>query len=122
MTPQLQQAIRLLAMSNAELGDFVEAEIEKNPLLRLEEGEGPAEGPASPAPPEGPRATDRTVEDHALMEQTFDSGAENLVDPSPSDGPSPFSLPADRGTTRSFGGKETISARCWRRRSACAKA
>ena len=33
MTPQLQQAIKLLQMSNMELGDFVEQEIEKNPLL-----------------------------------------------------------------------------------------
>ena len=33
MTPQLQQAIKLLQMSNQELGEFVAAEIEKNPLL-----------------------------------------------------------------------------------------
>lgn len=39
MTPQLQQAIRLLQMSNLELGDYVEQEIEKNPLLeRVDEG------------------------------------------------------------------------------------
>jgi len=30
MTPQLQQAIKLLQMSNLELGDFVAQEIEKN--------------------------------------------------------------------------------------------
>jgi RNA polymerase sigma-54 factor len=33
MTPQLQQAIKLLQLSNLELSEFVEAEIEKNPLL-----------------------------------------------------------------------------------------
>jgi RNA polymerase sigma-54 factor len=33
MTPQLQQAIKLLQMSSAELQSFVEAEIERNPLL-----------------------------------------------------------------------------------------
>ncbi len=33
MTPQLQQAIKLLQMSNFELQEFVEAELEKNPLL-----------------------------------------------------------------------------------------
>lgn len=33
MTPQLQQAIKLLQMSNQELGDFVAQEIEQNPLL-----------------------------------------------------------------------------------------
>jgi RNA polymerase sigma-54 factor len=39
MTPQLQQAIKLLQMSNQELSDFVETEVEQNPLLeRPEEG------------------------------------------------------------------------------------
>ncbi len=33
MTPQLQQAIKLLQMSNLELTDYVEAELERNPLL-----------------------------------------------------------------------------------------
>src|SRR5690606_41566779 len=33
MTPQLQQAIRLLQYSNLELNAFVEAELERNPLL-----------------------------------------------------------------------------------------
>ena len=33
MTPQLQQAIKLLQMSNLELSQFVETEIERNPLL-----------------------------------------------------------------------------------------
>lgn len=33
MTPQLQQAIKLLQMSNQELSDFVAGEVEQNPLL-----------------------------------------------------------------------------------------
>jgi RNA polymerase sigma-54 factor len=37
MTPQLQQAIRLLQLSNVELCSFVEAEVERNPLLEAEE-------------------------------------------------------------------------------------
>ncbi|MBI1215240.1 MAG: RNA polymerase factor sigma-54 [Alphaproteobacteria bacterium] len=37
MTPQLQQAIKLLQMSNLELSEFVEAELEKNPLLERDE-------------------------------------------------------------------------------------
>lgn len=37
MTPQLQQAIKLLQMSNLELAEFVEAEIEKNPLLERDD-------------------------------------------------------------------------------------
>src|SRR5688572_6927422 len=37
MTPQLQQAIRLLQLSNLELGLFVENELERNPLLEHDE-------------------------------------------------------------------------------------
>src|SRR6185295_13277549 len=39
MTPQLQQAIKLLQMSNFELQTFVEAELERNPLLEQEESD-----------------------------------------------------------------------------------
>ena len=54
MTPQLQQAIKMLQLSNLELSEFVDAEIEQNPLLELGERE-PDEGPArdEPAAPEG---------------------------------------------------------------------
>lgn len=38
MTPQLQQAIKLLQMSNLELSEFIEAELEKNPLLERDDG------------------------------------------------------------------------------------
>jgi RNA polymerase sigma-54 factor len=37
MTPQLQQAIKLLQLSNVELQEFVEGELERNPLLEREE-------------------------------------------------------------------------------------
>lgn len=37
MTPQLQQAIRLLQLSNIELCQFVETELERNPLLEMDE-------------------------------------------------------------------------------------
>src|SRR4029077_2296013 len=37
MTPQLQQAIKLLQLSNLELADYCEAELEKNPLLEHDE-------------------------------------------------------------------------------------
>jgi len=37
MTPQLQQAIKLLQMSNMELTAFVEQELEQNPLLERED-------------------------------------------------------------------------------------
>lgn len=37
MTPQLQQAIKLLQLSNIELSQFVETELERNPLLERDE-------------------------------------------------------------------------------------
>ncbi len=50
MTPQLQQAIKMLQLSNLELTEFVEAEIEQNPLLEHGEGDG-GEAPASEPDP-----------------------------------------------------------------------
>lgn len=40
MTPQLQQAIKMLQLSNLELADYVDAEIEQNPLLERTESDG----------------------------------------------------------------------------------
>ena len=37
MTPKLQQAIKLLQLSNLELSEFVEQELENNPLLERED-------------------------------------------------------------------------------------
>jgi len=50
MTPQLQQAIKLLQLSNMELAAFVDAELERNPLLEREESEEPASAPSGEAP------------------------------------------------------------------------
>jgi RNA polymerase sigma-54 factor len=51
ITPQLQQAIKLLQMSNLELEAFVEAELERNPLLQRDEREFEAdEAPVEAAP------------------------------------------------------------------------
>ena len=38
MTPQLQQAIKLLQLSTVELAAFVEQQLAENPLLQREEG------------------------------------------------------------------------------------
>ncbi len=43
ITPQLQQAIKLLQLSNLELEAVIEAELERNPLLQREDGDGPAD-------------------------------------------------------------------------------
>jgi RNA polymerase sigma-54 factor len=55
MTPQLQQAIRLLQLSNIELGLFVETELERNPLLERDEAE--------PEPSEEAPRREETAED-----------------------------------------------------------
>src|SRR6218665_2794049 len=63
MTPQLQQAIKLLALSNLELEAFIGSELERNLLLEagaepaqpareqseLPDGAEPRSGPAAPA-------------------------------------------------------------------------
>ena len=64
ITPQLQQAIKLLQLSNMELDAFVEAELEKNPLLQREDGEPGGEADA-------PREVSA---DHDATEMTFDEG------------------------------------------------
>jgi RNA polymerase sigma-54 factor len=62
MTPQLQQAIKLLQLSNLELADFVEQALEQNPLLEREDGtRDGAEGEAM-AQVEG----DQRVDDESL--------------------------------------------------------
>jgi len=38
MTPQLQQAIKLLQLSNVELAEYCEQELERNPLLERDDG------------------------------------------------------------------------------------
>ena len=56
MTPQLQQAIRLLQLSNMELTEFVDSELERNPLLEREEqtlAQKTGEEPVAEAPGEG---------------------------------------------------------------------
>ena len=65
MTPQLQQAIRLLALSNLEVEGFIAEEIEHNPLLEssaADEGEGPvAEREPVPELREEPASADELL-------------------------------------------------------------
>lgn len=49
MTPQLMQAIKLLQLSNIDLVAYVEAELERNPLLERDEGDRPERGEAEAA-------------------------------------------------------------------------
>jgi RNA polymerase sigma-54 factor len=57
MTPQLQQAIRLLQLSNLELNAYVDQELERNPLLeREDEAASLAPQPVADTGPEAPDA------------------------------------------------------------------
>ena len=63
MTPQLQQAIRLLALSNLEVEGFIAEELERNPLL--DSGGSADDGPSEPADPDAaaPRDEAATVDE-----------------------------------------------------------
>ena len=66
MTPLLQQSIKLLQYSNLELNAFVEAEVEKNPLLERDTGSQNEDSGNQPSPPEEPppgNSVDRTLSD-----------------------------------------------------------
>ena len=58
MTPQLQQAIKLLQLSNMELTEFVDGELERNPLLERDEGDGDAPPDGVDRAEDAPRAGD----------------------------------------------------------------
>ncbi len=65
MTPQLQQAIRLLQLSNIELNAFVEAELERNPLLEREE--------VAPERGDGPEGAEPAIADSSAADLDFNS-------------------------------------------------
>jgi RNA polymerase sigma-54 factor len=58
ITPQLQQAIKLLQLSNLDLLTFVEREIEQNPLIEWDEREGGDGGDKSAEPAAAEPAND----------------------------------------------------------------
>ncbi len=81
MTPQLQQAIRLLALSNVEIEAYIAGELERNPLLEIGreatgdapggEGAGEAGGAGTgedfaPAPGGAEASSDRMMRDDAV--------------------------------------------------------
>ena len=74
MTPQLQQAIKLLALSNLELEAVVAEEVAKNPLLEAQGGEEEAEpGDAAPS------SYDEDAEGGDSNEAPDDPGADEQI-------------------------------------------
>lgn len=80
MTPQLQQAIRLLQYSNQELNAFVETELERNPLLeRADEEGGRQEGGSAAGAADGVDATGPSAgEDWGALETADRKAAASL--------------------------------------------
>jgi RNA polymerase sigma-54 factor len=79
MTPQLQQAIKMLQLSNLELADFVDAEIEQNPLL--ERGEREPDEP--PVAADAAAAAEADEPWHAAAGAEGDGSAEFAGDAAP---------------------------------------
>ncbi len=112
MTPQLQQAIRLLQLSNIELNAFVEAELERNPLLEREEADnaGPSSSkedhtPENKAETERADSADLDFEGGAVdYTGTFDTEIENVYPEAPSTDFGPDQLGSWAGVGRSPGG------------------
>jgi RNA polymerase sigma-54 factor len=73
MTQALQQSIKLLQYNSIELREFVEGELEKNPLLQEGEAEGdaPIDAEAAPVESDEPREAD-FGEDQAFDSSSFD--------------------------------------------------
>ncbi|KPF96952.1 RNA polymerase sigma-54 factor [Rhodopseudomonas sp. AAP120] len=114
MTPQLMQAIKLLQLSNLDLATFVEDELEKNPLLdratdtpeapvagepamergdvggdEFGSGEGGGEGGEFAAPDSFEPGTEewmhRDLGSRSDIEQTLDTGMENVFPEEPAE-------------------------------------
>ena len=95
MTPQLQQAIKLLALSNLEIEGFIAEELERNPLLETAGDDEGGPGDLPPPAPDEPRDAEPPSADQLLAgndgdrEAQLDIDYETLSDDGPADrGPS----------------------------------
>jgi RNA polymerase sigma-54 factor len=109
MTPQLQQAIKLLQLSSLELSTYVETELEQNPLLELDERENDNQREADREQPaaegdEGEAGEAGEQDDVPDSPDTAElTGAETI----PTDGESP--LDADYGNVYEQDGVVDVS-------------
>jgi RNA polymerase sigma-54 factor len=112
MTPQLQQAIRLLQLSNMELMQYVETELERNPLLESDESSDGPVRPEADATPEYAKSDDPPAngEDNWLdlgkpvadPEGTFDTDYDNVY---------PDSAPSEQGGDQGQSGWANVRQR-----------
>jgi RNA polymerase sigma-54 factor len=101
ITPQLQQAIRLLQLSNLELHAFLEREIEQNPFVEWEEGSGDEGGKDAPS--------QETPEAHSGSELADFAGNDNTQSPIVETGDSDDAFHS--GAELSIGAYEGLSTR-----------
>src|SRR6185312_2836652 len=73
MTPQLQQAIKLLQLSNIELAEYCEQELERNPLLERDDRDSAPTGESTDAAAEN-TAGERA--DEALSREDFSKASD----------------------------------------------
>jgi len=76
MTPQLQQAIKLLQLSNMELASFVEAELERNPLLERADADEAAGASGESLPSKDDSEADGATASRAETESDAADGEE----------------------------------------------
>jgi RNA polymerase sigma-54 factor len=76
MTPQLQQAIKLLALSSLEIEAFIAEEIERNPVLETGNNDGGSEPPMDEFPQAASQDTERASDD--VFRADGQSGSEAL--------------------------------------------
>ena len=124
MTPQLMQAIKLLQLSNLDLVAYVEAELERNPLLdrSAEDERAPAEAGAEPTPDQTPMAGDgwnagETEASHNRIEDALDARTEDVFPdhaevarPRAAEGPAGYSEWATVGTGGRDDGEYNLEA------------
>jgi RNA polymerase sigma-54 factor len=83
MTPQLQQAIKLLQLSNVELAEYCEQELERNPLLERDDrdhaGDGEREAVEAPAKSES-LDTELARDDFSKVADMDGAAHDNLYD------------------------------------------
>ena len=96
MTPQLQEAIKLLQMSNIELTAYVEEELEQNPLLERDDAN---RDDAAPPPKPNGLADDSGAADDSGLDDGADSPADSMelanADSMPAEGDSPLDTDYD---------------------------
>ncbi len=78
MTPQLQQAIKLLQLSNLELAEYVDDQLEQNPFL--ERDETPLDGPAERRGEKSPDAEAKPAAETGAVDQANPSETRESLD------------------------------------------